>query len=318
MKVATKAPALVNLPLKNCNASIEESGHPCENALTFDGKSWAYRGKVPSWISVELEDPSSKVTKVEILTDGRTDHKPTLIKIEVFNASHWIQPAWIKVETPVAASFKQASGRVSIPPGTSRTDVTFTPMENISHVRLTIISTDARNDNATIDQLAVNGFAYSSTLSPVGCSASFEQNEFSCEDAIKGEGNGWAYIGKVPAWISVEVSEAVVGKVEIISSDRWLDHNPTSFKLELLQAEEWIQPEYIKVQSPPNGTFDQSTGFISVPPGTFTVVLEFSPMESVTEVRLHVFETDAGHNNAVIQHVKIFAVGLTLPPTPIG
>ena len=156
------------------------------------------------------------------------------------------------------------------------------------------------------------------------CSASVNQENFPCEDAIQEEGDGWAYGGVLPASIVLEMkdSSAEIRQIELIASENYRDHWPNNFMFEFLQNGDWIWPNWVEILEPEVAYFDQATGEIEVGPTVLKTVIKFDPITDITQVRLKIYKTSAGNGNAV---VKIKAYG-TFPdpkyhlqiPTPIG
>ena len=144
-------------------------------------------------------------------------------------------------------------------------------------------------------------------LQLVNCSASHQQGGYPCKHVLKDDSKGWAYGGHVPAWISVKLEQTAY-QVNKIAYKTWNhgDHHPTLIKLEIRNGRGWIQPTWVNVTKPNNTVFQQSTGKIWLQKKTRDVEIEFDSLDDVTEVKLHVFTSDAGNNNAVIWVIEVY------------
>jgi hypothetical protein len=144
-----------NLTLANCSASHEQNNWPCNNTLINNG-SWAYQGRVPAWIEVELENNKSRVSGLTFTVDETKQGNPTLIKVELYKGSY-VEPTWVVIGRPTGGVFQQETGKISLPPKTKRAEIEFDPVDEVTHVKLHIFQSDVRNNNAFIRHIEVMG-----------------------------------------------------------------------------------------------------------------------------------------------------------------
>ena len=68
------------------------------------------------------------------------------------------------------------------------------------------------------------------------------------------EGVGWAYLGFLPASITLELE---IGQLDLIASALYSNHwAPRNFLFELLNDGNWIWPNWVDIVEPDVGYFD--------------------------------------------------------------
>ena len=139
------------------------------------------------------------------------------------------------------------------------------------------------------------------------CSASFEQPQFPCKDAMQEGGKGWAYLGRLPAFITLQLenSTAEISQIELISNSIHANHWPTRFMIDFFKNGRWTRPTWLNIIEPSDAYYEQSTGEIEVVdvPNKKTVI-KFDPITGVSLLRLNIFASAAHNGNAVIEQIK--------------
>ena len=149
-----------------------------------------------------------------------------------------------------------------------------------------------------------------------GCEASHEQKDWPCRHAIDGKDeehlNGWAYSGKVPAWIKLTLKHketAYISKVRIRTSYKFKSHHLKTFRIRLNEAGVgWIVPKNMKVTVKEGNTVDVYDGYITSLQEIVNFKIEFDPIDA-WQVLIDVFSSWNGNTNVIINEITLYKAG---------
>ena len=137
------------------------------------------------------------------------------------------------------------------------------------------------------------------------CSASENQNDYNCSEAIDGKtneyDNGWA--ASSPAYAIFELTNKRTMNTLVMMSGRLRnDHKLIVFRVTLKVDEQWINLTGLKVQEDPSAEIG-GDGTITLASGIEVLQLEFNTVSYVQSIRLDVTKTDNLNNNVVVNEI---------------
>ena len=141
-----------------------------------------------------------------------------------------------------------------------------------------------------------------------GCSASVNQPDYHCLEAIDGItnvwSNGWAYNSVSPAWAIFELTEERrMNTLVIMNGQKRVDgHRLIIFRVTLKVDGEWISLSGLKVQEDPSAQIG-GDGTVTLASGIEVLHLEFNTVSNVQSIRLDVTKTDASNNHVVVNEI---------------
>ena len=140
-----------------------------------------------------------------------------------------------------------------------------------------------------------------------GCSASVNQNNYNCLEAIDGItsviDNGWAYNGGSSAWAIFELTEKCsINTLVMMSGQERNNHRLIEFKVTLEVDGQWINLTGLKVQEDPIAQIG-GDGTVTLASGIHDLQLEFNAVSNVQSIRLDVTKTDSPTNNVVLNEI---------------
>ena len=149
------------LTLKSCTASNNQGGYNCNTA--FDGVvtgtgGWAYSAQIPAWGAFVLESAST-VSGLDILSGvDRGNHRIDDFDIELQVGGTYQKATNVKV-TNAEAQIDGARIKLT---AQDLLKITFTPVSDVTAVKLNVYGTDASNNNLVLTELTVVGSAAAS------------------------------------------------------------------------------------------------------------------------------------------------------------
>ena len=144
-------------------------------------------------------------------------------------------------------------------------------------------------------------------LKLTSCTAHHQQKNYPCKNTLKLAG-GWAFDGKLPAWINSTLEKAGHQVTKVVVTSGWNTHHPTVVQLELKGTSGWIDPTWVRIVKPSTGVFQQSTGRISVPKGTGKIDIHFDPVDNILGFKVHIFATDDPKKNAIVELIEVYGM----------
>ena len=140
-----------------------------------------------------------------------------------------------------------------------------------------------------------------------GCSASFNQQNHNCLEAIDGItnalSNGWAYNGGSSAWATFELTEKTrMNTLVVMSGQQRNTHRLITFRFTLNVDGQWINLHGLKVKEDPVAPIGHD-GTVTLASGIQVLHLKFNTVFNVQSIRLDVTETDASNNNVVVNEI---------------
>jgi len=143
------------------------------------------------------------------------------------------------------------------------------------------------------------------------CEASRNQGDYNCMEATdgirNGTSNGWAYNAEVPSWAVFKFTEGhEIDRVEILNGVGRPDHKLVSFKVELRteQMSDWQKIEGLILKDDSSAQVD-AAGKITLSAAREELILNFPAVKGVTAIKLTVYDTNAGNNNAVVTEIRV-------------
>ena len=149
-------------------------------------------------------------------------------------------------------------------------------------------------------------FFYFILLEYSGCSASDNQNDYNCSQAIDGitnvRDNGW-FSASSPAWAIFELTKKrTMNTLVMMSGKLRNDHRLIVFRVTLKVDGQWINLTGLKVQEDPIAQIG-GDGTVTLASGIHDLQLEFNAVSNVQSIRLDVTKTDNPNNNVVVNEI---------------